>query len=421
MSPVYRVRSNYPDLRLKTSSGWSNKMYRPDGTLWQTTGVSGFFPGENLVLSRIQKDEIHFVRKGGPASGRFPPGYCAHAQVDLSKATRFVDGPYVDRGVIYTCRVRNAQGDGASPILMPPVSAWHAWLSDDYSPIPEYGWNANFRPPQYLIDPLSEEAWNYFSEVLPEHLSFGEFVQGITQLKELIPEIGESITKTVSGGYLNKKFGWDNLLRDLETLSGVFESVFRRMDYFRRTYGIPTRLGFSRPIEWWKPFITESEISVAHKTRVELISVRTTFRATAWIIQELEYMTDLVGFLRILAGEFGLNNPVKLFWQTLPLSFVVDWFFRISLHLDNLTRLNPPVGWFVYDATQSVSSELVFQVSQVMRQAPTGTNPVVASYLAPAKYYERLPNLTFRWDLLNPSGLSETQLTLLLAMLHQYA
>jgi len=272
-----------------------------------------------------------------------------------------------------------------------------------------------------VVDSYSEEAWNYFSDVLPTHLSFSEFVQGFTQLAELLPSIGESVTKTISAGYLQKKFGWDNLLSDLDTLGGLVQTVLDRMDYFRRTYGIPQRLGFVRRIPHAESgAIGTFHLSNGYETVLTYTNFTVKYRATAWIVQTLDYMRDFVGFLRVFTGALGLNNPVKAFWNTVPLSFVVDWFFNISQHLDNLTRLNPVVGWDVNDVTESLTYEYDVQVSFNYNGGPSNF-AVISTGVVHVKVYDRNVGLSFDWELLNPDELSTTQLTLLLSMLHQYA
>lgn len=418
MSAVYRVRHDYNSVLNNFNTNYIMREFL-GGTqtyLWSTLLADG-----DLLNANYIKDELHYRRTSGFGKGRYPPGYTFHVYTDLSHPVHFVDVDELWGGQIYHCRWDN----GIGPPLYPPKGGLEYFIgAADALP-----GGFDFRVPSSVVNALSEEAWNYFSDVFPACLSFGEFVQGFTQLKDLIPEIQESITGTISGGYLNKSFGWDNLLADLNTLSGLFQRTLDRMDYFRRTYMIPTRLGFSRRIDWVPDSLNStggttyphiSTINGVTDVVVELVEFSAVFRATAWIMQHLDYVTGLAGFMRVLFGELGLNNPVKAFWQTLPLSFLVDWFFKISTHLDNLTRLNPPTGWDVDDVTQSVDYRFAFKITQRSIYDPRGSYYPVQSWIVHAGAYERQPNLSFRWELLNPEELSQTQLTLLLAMLHQF-
>lgn len=422
MPPVYRTRHDFTELLSQYTRTCRMREFLGSSETYHWDSLHPQY--DNLENANYIRDEIHSVRDRGLGKGRFPPGYCFHQYTDLSKTVPMADVEELWGGQIYNCRWES----GNRPPLYPGQDGLQYFVgAADALP-----GGFDFRVPSSIVNARSEEAWNYFSDILPACLSFGEFVQGLTQLKDLIPEVGESITGTISGGYLNKKFGWDNLLSDLKTLSTIWDQTLDRMDYFRRTYKVPTRLGFSRRLDWTPPSLGGSGypgtiyprsfvINPVTSILVELVEFQANYRATCWIFQHLDYMTDLVGFMRVLAGELGLNNPIKAIWQTIPLSFVVDWFFKISTHLDNLTRLNPPVGWDIYDVTQSVKYNFTFKLTQTSTFDPRGSNYPVVSCLVPVQVYERREGLSFGWELLNPDELSPTQLTLLLAMLHQFS
>jgi len=96
----------------------------------------------------------------------------------------------------------------------------------------------------------------------------------------------------------------------------------------------------------------------------------------------------------------------------------VDWFFNISQHLDHLTRLNPAMGWDVTNMTNSVTYTIRWKVEQ-LGYPGLDTSEVIQTQYFDQIVYERGVGLSFPWELLNPEELSKSQLTLLLAMLHQ--
>jgi len=357
-------------------------------------------------------DFYHERIKTGPYKGRFPVQPCIHTVVDLNI-------PLIgDFDWYYGSELIHSHWPTSNRPRIPFDYSWLGKVGFQNSPT-----NQDVTPlcPQTIVDTCSEEAFNYFSDVFPEQLSFAEFLQGLTQLTALLPKIEASITKTISGGYLNKKFGWDNLISDLGTLGSIIQEVVNRMEYLRRTYGIPTRLGFHR-----QNIYTPSNLSAYTSAspgwyglggKISLISANYDYRATGWVTQTLDHVTDTWGFLRGLFGALGLNNPVKAFWNTVPLSFVVDWFFRISTHLDNLTRLSPGPGWDVNFVTHSVTSTWTYKVEHYT--APYVSPSSLAQGTIVAKRYERNVGLSFDLGLLDPSELSPSQLTLLAAMLHQ--
>jgi hypothetical protein len=269
---------------------------------------------------------------------------------------------------------------------------------------------------------LNREAFNYFSDAFPQKMNFSEFVEGLFELKELLPSIQESISKSFSGGYLNKEFGWDNLFSDLNTLGGIVQTARDRLDFLLRVYGIPTRLGFSRPnlavLSHSVGNYAEANVYGPYTTRLTLSSCRVDMRASCTLLETLDYLTGTMGLIRSLVGAFGLNNPLKAFWQVLPFSFVADWFFRIGDHLDTVTRAEPATGWNVSNVTCSYKTHAVYDVS--VTHLGGGVDYTRPKGKIIRDEYRRFVGLPLSLvDLLPTSELSPTQLTLLLALLHQ--
>lgn len=423
--PYDRERTNDTSFLARANAyNWTLRTYWPNGSLSSTRSKLGCLvsPGR----SQYVYDQVHPKRHDKLAYGRglYPSSYMFNYVADLSELVTMNDYSLGDgQTVVFDSTTR--------PRLFPSLASlddrkYTVMLDRDYLPLVY-----PLRVPSSITNTLSEQAWNYFSDVFPTEVNFSEFAQGLFQLQALVPEIGESIGKTISGGYLNKKFGWDNLLSDLNKLGGIFQTVTDRMEYLHRTYGVPTRLGFARHVEWSPPSGSQYPFGsdpryfdqVAQNVlviKVTPVNFRATFRATAWIYQLLDYISDFTGFLRVMTGALGLNNPVKAFWNVIPLSFVVDWFFNISQHLDNLTRLNPPVGWDVNDVTQSVTQNYTLQIDQATKYGRSDYYLTGRTSMVPVEVYERQVGLSFEWALLNPDELSTTQLSLLLAMLHQF-
>jgi hypothetical protein len=151
-------------------------------------------------------------------------------------------------------------------------------------------------------------------------------------------------------------------------------------------------------------------------TRLRLKSYRTDYRATATLYHQLGHLDDLYGLLRSGISAFGLNNPLKVIWVNLPFSFVVDWFFKVSTHLDRLAAVKPAELWDVSNVTHSTSITAVVEVYQDNSEA-NGVNPLVYLGDVTIHQYDRRVGLPIGLDVYTPSNLSPSQLTLLLAML----
>jgi len=412
---------NYGGLECtRTSDGWVFRLYtdRPDHMLRTVL----------VPMPHLMWDVVHHRDRN---SGLYPVGDCLHVDFDVNTGATFPRAKdwFFQREYIF--------GSG------PPVQTKNHWLEPvPYIPL-NWAWMLSIMGdvgvpdslgggtvPDNLRSDLSEQAWNYFSDIFPSSLSFGEFIQGLFELRGLLPEIKDSILGTLSSGYLNKTFGWDNLLSDLKTLSGLFSSVVKRMNYLKRTWGIPTRLGFARHniVDFSSQIGTVYDLSGCsgngldgHRAfgGVKLKSAQADYHASCWVLQELDYIDGLTGFLRVATGALGLNNPVKTFWSLLPFSFVVDWFTNVSEHLDNLTRLNPPIGWSAGRLVHSVKVRRTFEIYQDIPIELSINNSVniPRNCELTVTRYDRYAGLSFHWELLDPNGLTGNQLTLLLAML----
>jgi hypothetical protein len=277
--------------------------------------------------------------------------------------------------------------------------------------------------PISVLHPFALEAFNYFSTIWPEDLSLAEFVQGLVELKALLPSVQETMTKTLSGGFLNYKFGWESLLGDLNSINSMFTTVRERIEYLKRTNGVPTRLGFHRNSIWVPSTLNVPTFGTSGwdtiKTRHTLIESRSDFQATCTIVNTLDFLDGVVGWIRALSGALGLNNPVKAFWNVIPFSFVVDWFIKVDKRLDNLTRINPAVGWSILNATCSVKTSY-----RVKTEFSTLYNGSYWVYVNPGYYtgtrYVRFVGLPVKVDDITPvSDLTPEQLVLFLALLNQ--
>jgi hypothetical protein len=410
--PSMRYRHNVDEL-LESWETFIITAYDGSGAPFLTNGCDGpRLPWKNFSFIADHSTKPHDPSN---AAGFYPAGRCFQVTTDFSKVN-------LDRETHGGGNTIRFDTNGAPFTPFNNDSLSRMLVGSGHNPA-YYGYSWPGRVPDEISNDLQEQAWNYFSDVFPTKLSFSEFVQGFTQLKDLMPAIGDSIGKTISGGYLNKSFGWDNLLKDLETLGNLTGLVLSRMEYLHRTYNIPTRLGFARGDVY-----TPSEPIIENYNwycypagwihhRLRLTNFKVDFRATTWIRQHLDFIHDIAGFIRVLIGALGLNNPVKAFWNTVPLSFVVDWFFNTSQHLDNLTRINPAMGWDVVNTTHSFTYEYTFEIDQLDYMSETVLNK--PTEIVKTKIYDRYVGLSFGWELLNPNELSPTQLTLFLAMLHQ--
>jgi hypothetical protein len=261
-------------------------------------------------------------------------------------------------------------------------------------------------------------AFTSFSERFPTLVSGAEFTQGLMELSALLPKLERTITQTISSGFLTKKFGWDNLLSDLETLSSAIGSIRKRMEFLKRTYGKPTKLYYREPNVHIVDKTTWDEFHLrGYEWRYTLESYRCDFVASASLLQRLDHIDDFIGWLRAIVISLGLNNPLLAIWQTTRLSFVIDWFVDVSAHLARLAAVQPAEEWNV----SNVSSTLVWTARVSVTQMNRNLFGGVSDQISPLGYYdfklyERLVGLPVDLTIFTPSTCTPDQLVLMLAM-----
>jgi hypothetical protein len=264
----------------------------------------------------------------------------------------------------------------------------------------------------------NSEAFIHFAERFPTKVSGAEFVQGLQELSALIPKLEKTITQTIAGAYLTKKFGWDNLLSDLNTFTVLVSSIRERMEFLKRTYGKPTKLYFRKPslntLEAWDQTYTPVR---GFGTRLILSTYQCDYNASASLLQRLSHIDDLIGWLRAIVISLGFNNLLNSAWKTSRLSFVVDWFANVSGHLQRLATIQPTDQWDVFDVSHSVTLAAKFQVYQVNEEIHDGFDSETYLGSLTVKRYVRYVGLPVDLTVFTPSTATPDQLELLVAMM----
>lgn len=125
----------------------------------------------------------------------------------------------------------------------------------------------------------------------------------------------EPKSKTASSRWLEMQYGWLPLMGDIHTLASqpLNDPLIKRSSSrtFSQTKNFTT--GFN-------PF--EGQVSLFQETKVRF------------------YATFQIDSAAISAGhQVGILNPALLAWESVPFSFVVDWFLPVGSYLESLTAL----------------------------------------------------------------------------------
>jgi len=274
-------------------------------------------------------------------------------------------------------------------------------------------------PDSYMQD-HGLKAFEALSSQVPTEVSIANFFWELREWQELIPTFKENLRKTKAGGYLNFSFGWKPLVSDLQKLENITSTVTRRLEWLRRTYGQETLIGWSdEKIDSTIPstIISNHGDSSIQLVRTGLITKR---RTNGYLTHRLEGLDSATAELRAFAAALGLNNPVKIAWNALPYSFVVDWLTNISGLLARIS-VQPFVGeWNLRGVSSSQRTLISFELRQrsVLNQweNPNGNYDTVVGN-GTYEYYWRGPGIPVTMSVLTSSGLTPQQQMLSLALL----
>jgi hypothetical protein len=211
-------------------------------------------------------------------------------------------------------------------------------------------------PSDSLLSSLADDAFEALVPQVPQEVSIPNFLYELREIGDLIPALDDSLSKTVSGGYLTYSFGWKPLVGDLQKLGRLIDTVSKRIDYLKSTYGRETRISFYRKLDTYdlgvSPFVPDPINGGAGFVKLQGI-----YRAGGYLFHKLEGLDGLNGMLRGCSAALGLNNPLGVLWEAIPYSFVADWFGRTQSLLSQ-QALQPFVGtWDLRRMSHSVSIE----------------------------------------------------------------
>lgn len=220
-------------------------------------------------------------------------------------------------------------------------------------------------PDESSLQPHILDAFNAFSIVFPSKFAPIEFVEGLKEWRSLLPSFSGDLVKDVSSLHLTNQFGWQNVIADVTYLSSLLVKCRDRLDWLRRTYGKPTPLYFAKRLPspdmspWRYTFRPGS-----WGLRIIPIDVEVKFVAKATLLHRIPHLDDSTGLYQAIVSALGFNNPLKAIWQSLRLSFLVDWIVDVSGLLDRLAQIKPAAEWSLYNTTHSVSLDARFSIEQ---------------------------------------------------------
>lgn len=277
----------------------------------------------------------------------------------------------------------------------------------------------------------SIEAFNTFSTQVPAKFSLANSLYELKDIKGLIPSFDrKSVTKTVGNNFLAYEFGVLPMISDIKDIVNLSDLVDKRIKHLISVNGKTTRLSFKKVWEDLTPYSffisnddpTQNDFHFVGNTKQGLIFQRShakfSFLIGSKLTQDLRDLEDANAKLKGLIAAGGFNRPARVIWNSIPYSFVVDWFLNVGKFMDVL-QVQPFGG--TYALTDTMWSLLATANYRIIAQWTAGITPrqIDVGYVN-VRSFERYNGFPASSTLLTSGTLSPMQLALGLAMLNQH-
>lgn len=164
-----------------------------------------------------------------------------------------------------------------------------------------------------------------------------------------IPQELKSLTlrklmKRTASGYLEYKFGWENVYRSVKQLSDVWSEVRRHRAYLEETVNSFVSLAARQSDTVNAP--STSLGVIGDYLHSQIVPKMSTVNRTACFSLDLRRTQVALHWSKLdqVLSRLGINDVALAIWDCVPYSFVVDWF----THLNRLVA-QKSIDWGCYD------------------------------------------------------------------------
>lgn len=194
--------------------------------------------------------------------------------------------------------------------------------------------------------------------------------------------------------YLEWKFGWENLIRDINAIANVWQEVRQHKDFLERSVNTyishSARSKESELLNWLGNHAVGPNIG--YLSILPYIVERRWTWSFSFDLLVTEAMNAWSTWDQVLS-RLGTREIAEALWDLVPFSFVVDWFTHVNRIISR-----GPIQWNSYDVRRmgwSIKAEAYGELRCSSVCGSYGQDPIpVTSIQGPyivEKYYERCP------------------------------
>lgn len=228
-------------------------------------------------------------------------------------------------------------------------------------------------------------------------------------------KLPKKIAKAGIDSFLSWNFQWAPFIGDLQTLTTVGDSAYKRLDYLIKTNNKVVPVRFIAEDCYTHPSLGQTVHSKTFGSsahRYVLRAYTCDFHSTWQLFHNLKELQDSLSGLRAVFATLGLNNPIKAAWNAIPFSFLVDWVGPIGDWLER-AAVQPYTGdWVISDCSSSIRETYI--IDFFVDNYPDSKTTLVESVRV--DNYVRLPGLPVTLGAVDFSQLTDTQQKLFLSI-----
>jgi hypothetical protein len=281
---------------------------------------------------------------------------------------------------------------------------------------------------------LNEFLWDSVvkcSTQVPEDVSIANF---LWEIKEEIVKILENLWQYLArwlnpgGANLGWHFALKQFLQDLKKIKNILKSARARLKFLRDSYGKPTTYRFRSKGEVESFEIMDPPLRPFDDTPLGpcfvypyLWSRKTDLHCTFLTVHTFPGLNAAMALLDVIGAKLGLQNPLKVIWNAIPFSWLLDYFVSTGSFFDRLqlptfsgefTTLASCHGWKVTEQYKCWMWDLTFDI---LSHQPVYTARNAG--LLTVTYYVRRSGIPLGSIFTLQEGLSEHQQGIILSLL----
>jgi len=140
------------------------------------------------------------------------------------------------------------------------------------------------------------------------------------------------MSKFAASGYLEYKFGWENIYRDVAAIAAVWSEVRTHLKYLRATAGSYTPISSRRVDKITDPAVQLYEYGLGGSNLLRVYPKISSIKRTACFSLDVCRRSAEVAwsFMDQVFARLGSRDVLSALWDIVPYSFIVDWFTHMS-------------------------------------------------------------------------------------------